>query len=62
MNFSFSLNTQNHFSIIKNIADELNQQVYIVGGFVRDLILERERNEVDFLVIGDGPTFAQKLA
>ena len=43
-------------------ANELNVKAYIVGGFVRDLILGREKNEIDFLVIGSGPEFASKYA
>ena len=40
-------------------AGKLNVKVYIVGGFVRDLILDRKRDEIDFLVVGDGTTFAE---
>ena len=36
--------------------------VALVGGFVRDLILERERDEMDFLIVGSGPDFAKQLA
>ncbi len=54
--------TANYFSTIKLLASQLGVKVFIVGGFVRDIILERERTEIDFLVIGDGPTFAEKLA
>ena len=43
-------------------AEEINQKVYIVGGFVRDKILGRERNEIDFLVVGDGIEFVKKFA
>lgn len=44
---------------IGSIADKFNFEVYAVGGFVRDRILGRERKEVDFLVVGDGPEFAR---
>ncbi|MCP5061524.1 MAG: HD domain-containing protein [Ignavibacteriae bacterium] len=54
--------TENYFSTIKSLASELNVEVFIIGGFVRDIILDRERTEIDFLVIGDGPIFAEKLA
>jgi poly(A) polymerase len=43
-------------------ADEEKIQVYIVGGFVRDLLLGRKRNEIDFLVVGDGTSYAERLA
>ena len=37
-------------------------KLFIVGGYVRDIILEREKKEIDFLVVGDGIDFANKLA
>ncbi|MFZ1291676.1 MAG: CCA tRNA nucleotidyltransferase [Melioribacteraceae bacterium] len=62
MNFNDFLNKKKYFTIISQLAIELNVKVYIVGGFVRDLILNRKKNEVDFLVIGNGVLFAEKLA
>lgn len=47
---------------ISEIAEKQNIKVYAIGGFVRDLILERERNDLDILVIGSGVDFAQKVA
>ncbi len=43
-------------------AKDLKVKCYIVGGFVRDLILKRVRNEIDFLVVGGGPDFAAAYA
>ncbi len=43
-------------------ALEMDQKVYIVGGFVRDKILGRERNEIDFLVTGSGIDFVKKFS
>ena len=39
-------------------SEETGVKIYIVGGFVRDIILGRNRKEIDFLVIGNGPDFA----
>lgn len=36
--------------------------VYLVGGFVRDLLLERENRDLDLVVEGDGLDFAARLA
>jgi tRNA nucleotidyltransferase (CCA-adding enzyme) len=36
--------------------------VYLVGGFVRDLLLGRENRDLDLVVEGDGPGFARRLA
>jgi putative nucleotidyltransferase with HDIG domain len=44
------------------IAKEINVEVYIVGGFIRDMLLERKKNEIDFLVIGNGLEFASKYS
>ena len=46
---------------IGKIADENHVPVYAVGGFVRDSLLEKEVNEIDFVVEGDGPDFAGKV-
>ncbi|MBK7106583.1 MAG: HD domain-containing protein [Ignavibacteriae bacterium] len=62
MNFREFLNTKDFFKIISELASDQNVKVFIVGGFVRDLILNREKHEIDFLVIGDGVLFAEKLA
>jgi tRNA nucleotidyltransferase (CCA-adding enzyme) len=36
--------------------------VYLVGGFVRDLLLGRENRDLDLVALGDGPHFARLLA
>lgn len=46
----------------KNDLIKSNFEVYIVGGFIRDILLNREKNEIDFLIVGDGILFANKLA
>lgn len=50
------------FKEIALLADELETEIYVVGGFVRDLLLERDRKDLDFMVVGDGPAFAKKLS
>lgn len=62
MNFTKDLLKYPFITIATKLAEERNIQVYIVGGYVRDLILNRTRNEIDFLVIGDGAEFASGLA
>jgi putative nucleotidyltransferase with HDIG domain len=39
-----------------------NKAVYVVGGVVRDLFLNRPLKEIDIMVVGDGIEFARKLA
>lgn len=43
-------------------ADEMSVRAYLVGGFVRDLILGNENLDVDIVVEGDGIAYAEKLA
>lgn len=43
-------------------AGEYGIQLFIVGGYVRDIILKRTKSEIDFLVVGDGPGFAEYFA
>jgi len=42
-------------------ATEYGVQVYAVGGFVRDLYLGKEVNDIDFVVVGDAVAFAKFL-
>ncbi len=43
---------------IGSIGDESHVPVYAVGGFVRDALLGKKADEIDFVVEGDGPDFA----
>ncbi|SES70253.1 tRNA nucleotidyltransferase (CCA-adding enzyme) [Natronincola peptidivorans] len=43
------------------LADTLGKKVYVVGGFVRDLLLNRENFDIDFVIEGDGISFAERL-
>jgi len=44
------------------IASENNKQIYVVGGFVRDLFIQKKPIELDLMIIGDGIEFAEILA
>ena len=46
----------------KEVGERLNYNVYIVGGFVRDLLLRVDNFDLDFVVEGNGPHFALELA
>ncbi|MGI6648418.1 MAG: CBS domain-containing protein [Bacillota bacterium] len=53
------------FNILKvagSLADELGMAVYVVGGFVRDLLLGQPNLDMDLVVEGHGPDFARALA
>jgi len=47
---------------VSAVAARRDQEVYVVGGFVRDLFLQRPLKEIDLMVVGDGIEFAQALA
>lgn len=49
---------------IGKIADDENMQAFVVGGFVRDVLMERKREhfDIDIVVVGDGVAFAKKVA
>ena len=44
------------------VADQMGCQVYVVGGFVRDLLLRRQNYDIDLVVEGDGIAFAERFA
>ena len=44
------------------LASEETLDVYVVGGYVRDLMLGRPLSDIDLMVVGDGISFARKLA
>lgn len=49
------------FHLIGDTADELNLDCYVVGGYVRDLFLERPSNDIDVVVVGSGIQVASAL-
>ncbi|MCB2208458.1 MAG: CCA tRNA nucleotidyltransferase [Bacteroidetes bacterium] len=50
------------FALVSEVGRETNTKVFVIGGYVRDLILERTSKDVDFVVLGSGIAFARKLA
>ena len=45
-----------------NLASEQKLPAYVVGGYVRDMLLDRVTSDIDIMVEGDGIAFAKKLA
>lgn len=52
---------QDIFHHISDAADNLGLECYVVGGYVRDLFLERPSNDIDVVVVGSGIAVAQEL-
>ena len=50
------------FKIISDIADHRNLEVYVIGGFVRDIFLNRPCKDIDVMVVGSGIDLAQEVA
>ncbi len=49
------------FHHISDAADRLGLECYVVGGYVRDLFLERPSNDIDVVVVGSGIQVASGL-
>ena len=50
------------FTHLTNVADRLGLECYLVGGYVRDLFLERPTNDIDVVVVGSGVHMAEAFA
>ena len=50
------------FHTVGRAADELSRPCYVVGGYVRDLLLKRHSKDIDFVTVGSGIELAQKVA
>lgn len=48
------------FSKLADLADETQTEVFVIGGFVRDIFLHRQSKDIDILVLGNGVKFAEK--
>ncbi len=49
------------FKTLSVIADKSNTEAYVIGGFVRDLFLNRPSKDIDVLVIGSGISYAEAV-
>lgn len=50
------------FHTVGQIADQLGRECYAVGGYVRDLFLNRKSKDIDFVTVGSGIEIAKSLA
>ncbi|TKG96091.1 HD domain-containing protein [Puteibacter caeruleilacunae] len=50
------------FKILSDIADSEALETYVIGGFVRDIILQRPSKDIDIVTVGSGINLAQKAA
>lgn len=61
MNLSQQLNHP-IFSKVADAARDLGVEAFVVGGYVRDLILKRDSKDIDFVVVGDGIKLAEEVS
>jgi poly(A) polymerase len=62
INFKEELKKIEVLQTASQIADEVGVETYVVGGFIRDLILKKEVEDIDFLIVGDVMKYAQTFA
>jgi poly(A) polymerase len=62
MNFKEELKDYKFLETASELAEEVGVEVYVVGGFIRDLILKKEVEDIDFLIVGDVMKYAQAFA
>lgn len=50
------------FSIVSKAADDLGYETYVIGGFVRDLLMKRNQpKDIDFVCVGSGIELAKQV-
>lgn len=54
--------TNSIFRVIGDTADDMGLEVYVVGGFVRDIFLGRHSADLDFVTVGSGIALARAVA
>ena len=52
------------FNIVSKVADQLSYPTYVVGGWVRDMLINRKQNktDIDFVCIGSGIELAKRVS
>jgi putative nucleotidyltransferase with HDIG domain len=61
-NFKEILNENPIFGIVSEAAQQLGLETYVIGGYVRDLIIGRPNKDIDFVTLGSGIALAEKSA
>jgi len=50
------------FKTISDVVEETGQQAFVIGGYVRDIFLERPSKDIDIVTLGSGIDLARKVA
>lgn len=62
MNLIKDIEHYDFLNIASKIAGEVGVELYIVGGFVRDIFLKRQKDEIDFLIVGKENDFVERFS
>lgn len=62
MNFKSHLDQHEVFGKVAKAAAKLGLETYVVGGYARDLVLNRHSKDIDFTCVGSGIELAQEVA
>jgi len=63
MEFDFKKHIDNElFRLVSSCCKELGMRGYVIGGYVRDLLLNRKSNDIDIVTVGSGIALAKKVA
>lgn len=62
MNFKSHLDQHEVFGKVTKAAAKLGLETYVVGGYARDLVLNRSSKDIDFTCVGSGIELAQEVA
>ncbi|MCM1032831.1 MAG: CCA tRNA nucleotidyltransferase [Odoribacter sp.] len=54
--------TDKALAIVGDVADSISRPCYVVGGYVRDIIIGRHSKDIDFVTVGSGIDLAQAVA
>lgn len=49
------------FGVVRDIVEESGEQAFVIGGFVRDLLLDKKSKDIDIVVVGSGIDLAEKV-
>ena len=50
------------FRLVGDVADRMGRECYVVGGYVRDIFLDRASTDIDFVTVGSGIEVARAVA
>jgi tRNA nucleotidyltransferase/poly(A) polymerase len=60
-NFKAALDEQPVFAMVAEAAREMGVQGFVVGGYPRDLLMKRPSKDIDFVCVGSGIEWAERV-